>query len=211
MPPVDRPVPRFAAEPPHAPPPSGPRADRLRERFLLAARDVDAEGADLGDPETVIWFPDRTWHDVTFVPATARTSGGFELFGLVAHDAGEEDAAGELDASVDFTDETADRHPEWQLDLCDEVVGRWRGTGGDEAKMTLVWGTSLVADGAVAIAELGDVVVDQCTLVDGRFTLLAPDDYGGATLDVVLYGLSGAELARESLYAEDDGDDDGDD
>jgi hypothetical protein len=73
--------------------------------------------------------------------------------------------------------------------------------------MTLVWGTSLVPGGAVATAELGDVVVDQCALADGRFTLLAPDDYGGATLDVVLYGLSGAELARESLYAEDEDED----
>ena len=207
MPPVDRPVPRFAAEPPHHPPPTGPRAESLGARFLAAAEAVDAEGADLGTPGPIVWFPDRTWHDVSFVPATARTSTGFELFGLVAHDAGED--LSELDASVDFTEETADRHPEWQLDLCDEVVGHWRGTGGDMAKMTLVWGTSLVPGGAVATAELGGEVVDQCPVSDARFTLLAPDDYGGHTLDVVLYGLSGAELARESLYAEDEEDEEG--
>ena len=41
-----------------------------------------------------------------------------------------------------------------------------------------------------------------------RFTLLAPDDYRGDYLDVVLWDGAGRELARESLYAEDDEDDD---
>ena len=40
-----------------------------------------------------------------------------------------------------------------------------------------------------------------------RFTLLAPDDYRGDTLDTKLYDAKGKELARESLY-EDDGEDD---
>jgi len=43
---------------------------------------------------------------------------------------------------------------------------------------------------------------------DGRFTLLAPDDYFGDTLEVVLLGSDGRELVRESLYEDDeDGDD----
>jgi hypothetical protein len=70
--------------------------------------------------------------------------------------------------------------------------------------MTLVWGHSLVEGGAVATAELGEHTVDQCALVDDRFTLLAPDDYADALLEVRLYSDGGEELARESLYDDDD-------
>jgi hypothetical protein len=70
--------------------------------------------------------------------------------------------------------------------------------------MTLVWGVPLVRDGAIATAELADLAVDQCTLIEGRFTLLAPDDYRGDTLDVKLFDVRGNELARESLYEDDD-------
>jgi hypothetical protein len=45
-------------------------------------------------------------------------------------------------------------------------------------------------------------------LVEGRFTLIAPDDYRGDTLDVKLFDSRGREVARESLYAEDDDEDD---
>ena len=47
-------------------------------------------------------------------------------------------------------------------------------------------------------------------LVEGRFTLLAPDDYRGDTLDIRLFDRRGRELARESLYEEDDEEDDDD-
>jgi len=57
---------------------------------------------------------------------------------------------------------------------------------------------------AIATAELADLAVDQCTLIEGRFTLLAPDDYRGDTLDVKLFDVRGNELARESLYEDDD-------
>jgi hypothetical protein len=46
-------------------------------------------------------------------------------------------------------------------------------------------------------------------LVEGRFTLLAPDDYRGDTLDIKLLDRRGQQLALESLYAEDDGDGEG--
>jgi hypothetical protein len=72
--------------------------------------------------------------------------------------------------------------------------------------MTLVWGRALVTGGAVATAELGEQTVDQCTLVGDCFTLLAPDDFAGALLEVRLYTQAGEEIARESLY--DDSDDD---
>jgi hypothetical protein len=73
--------------------------------------------------------------------------------------------------------------------------------------MTLVWGRPLVSGGAVVTAELADLAVDQCVLVEDRFTLLAPDGYRGDTLDCRLYDRRGAEVARESLYGEDGEDD----
>ena len=66
--------------------------------------------------------------------------------------------------------------------------------------------------GVVVTAELARLAVDQCTLADGRFTLLAPDDYRGDTLEVAVFDRRGSQLARESLYAEDaDADADGED
>ena len=73
--------------------------------------------------------------------------------------------------------------------------------------MTLVWGSPLVPGGAIATAELADLTVDQCVLLEGRFTLIAPDDYRGDTLEVKLFDRRGREIARESLYTDDDDED----
>ena len=64
--------------------------------------------------------------------------------------------------------------------------------------------TRALDGGAVATAELADLAVDQCVLVEGRFTLIAPDDYRGDTLDIALYGRRGEPVAQESLYDEDE-------
>lgn len=211
MPPEDRLVPRFAAEPPQDTLPHGPWAERLQQEFLAACLRIDTEGEPLGDPGEIIWYPDRTWHGRTFLPATAMTSNGLELFGFVSYVQGEDgEEPADFHAEADFTTETADANPDWAVDLCDVVIGSWRGEEGDEAAMTLVWGRPLVDGATVATAELGDVVVDQCALVEDRFSLIAPDDYRGETLDVKLYGRGGDELASESLY-EDDGEDDAED
>ena len=201
MPPAPRFVPRFAAEPPQELLPYGRWAERLRDEFLAMATALE----DVGEPGDVLFYPDRTWHGRTFVPATARTSAGLELFGYVsfAPAAGTEEAS-DFHAVADATSETAEANPDWRIDLCDEVVGVWRGEEGNVAAMTLVWGRPLVDGAAVATAELGDLAVDQCVLVDGRFTLLAPDDYRGDTLDVRLFDRAGREIARESLYTEDE-------
>jgi hypothetical protein len=211
VPPEDRIVARFAAEPPQDALPSGPWADMLRAEFMEACLKIDTEGAELGEAGVPTWFPDRTWAGRTFVPATARTGGGFELYGYVSFVPGEAGRApGDFYAWADFTDETADKHPDWKMDLCEEVVGGWRGEGGEVAAMTLVWGVPVVADGAIATAELAGLTVDQCRVAENRFTLLAPDAYRSEYLEVALWDAAGTELARESLYAEDDeGDGDG--
>jgi hypothetical protein len=210
MPPEDRFVPRFAAEPPQDLMPYGRWAETLQGEFLAACLHIDAGDEELGEPGEIVWFPDRTWHGRTFVPATAPTSTGLELFGYVsfAPASGVEEAS-DFHATADVTAETAGSNPDWRIDLCDEVVGAWRGEEGQVAAMTLVWGRPLVGGAVVATAELADLAVDQCVLVEERFTLIAPDDYRGDTLDVKLFDARGREVARESLYAEDDEDEAG--
>jgi hypothetical protein len=193
-------VPRFAAEPPQEELPYGRWEQRLRDEFLRAAALLE-DSSELGEPRELRWYPDRSWHGRTYVPATAPTAAGFELFGYVRFVPGEEQGGPEgFYANVDFTDETAERNPGWTLDLCDEVIGGWRGLDGAVAAITLVWGYPLLPGGRVATAELADVVVDQCELVEERFTLIAPDDFAGDLLQIKLYGARGQELARESLY-----------
>ena len=208
MPPVERFVPRFAAEPPQEELPYGRWQERLRDEFLAAARRIESPPQDLGEPQRIVWYPDRSWHGRTFVPATARTSGGYELFGYVrfapAADGGEPD---DFSTQVDFTEETAERNPDWRLDLCEEVIGTWRGHFGAVASMTLIWGRPMISGGRIVTAELADLAVDQCELIDDRFTLIAPDDYRQDLLEVKLFDVKGRELARESLY-EGDGEED---
>jgi hypothetical protein len=208
MAPEERFLPRFAAEPPHEELPYGRWEERLRQEFLAAALELESEPADLGEPGEIRWYPDRSWHGRTYVPATASTTGEYELFGYVRFIHGSEgDEPSDFSAYVDFTEETAARNPDWRLDLCDEVIGVWRGQGAAEAKMTLVWGRPLVSGGRIATAELADLAVDQCELIDERFTLIAPDDYRHDLLEIKLFGSRGQELARESLYAEDEDED----
>jgi hypothetical protein len=205
-------VPRFVAEPPQEPLPYGRWAGTLERHFLGACDAIDTDDEDLGEPGEIAFYPDRTWHGRTFVPATARTSKGLELFGYVSfRPATDEREPTEFDAVADFTEDTAEANPDWELDLCDEVVGSWRGVGGETAHMTLVWGRPLVPDATIVTADLGDLTVDQCELVLERFTLLAPDGYGGATLECKLYDADGTELARESLYEETGEDEDDED
>ena len=202
MPPTDRLVCRFAAEPPQEPLPYGRWADRLRHEFLGACLRVEPDdGAELGEPTDIVWYPDRTWDGRAYVPATSRTTTGLELYGFVSFTPGSDDHEPDhFRATADYTDLLAEDHPEWRLDLNDEVLGGWRGEGGNVAAMTLVWGRPLVDRGAAVTAELADLVVDQCALIESRFTLVAPDDYRGDTLDVKLWDAKGEELAAESLY-----------
>ena len=201
MPPPDRFVISFAAEPPQEGLPYGRWAETLRGHFMSAVREMDTEGEELGDPGEIAWFPDRTYAGRTYVPAVARTSGGFELFGYVSFTEGESGPS-DFTASADFTSEVAEANPDWKLDLNDEVIGSWRGELGNTAEITLVWGVPMIPGGEVVTAELANLAVDQCELSDQRFTLIAPDNYRSDFLEIKLWGKNGDELARESLYVE---------
>jgi hypothetical protein len=202
MPPEDRFVVRFAAEPPQEMLPSGRWADTLRAEFMSACLGFEEDVGEVGE---INWHPDRTWAGRSYVPITARTSAGLDVFGYVSFAPADDEHPEPADfhAVADYTDETAEAHPEWKLDLCDEVIGGWRGEHGRIAAMTLVWGTALTGGGAMVTAELAGLAVDQCALVDSRFTLIAADNYKGDFLEVLLWDSRGAELARESLYEED--------
>src|ERR1700730_5212896 len=205
MAPEERFLPRFAAEPPQEDLPYGRWEQRLRHEFLGASLALDSDQPDLGEPGEILWYPDRSWHGRTYVPGTSRTTNGFELFGYVRFvPSGDGGEPSEFSAYVDFTDETAERNPDWQMDLCDEVIGSWRGHSGAVAAITLVWGHPLVSGGRIATAELADLAVDQCELIGERFTLIAPDDYRHDLLEIKLFGAKGQELARESLYDADE-------
>ena len=212
MPPEERFVCRFAAEPPQDGTPYGRWAERLQEEFLAAVAAIDPGDQELGEPGAPVWHPDRTWAGRTYVPVTARTSTGLDVFGYVAYTPADPDSEDHREptgfqAAADFTDETAEANPDWSLDLCDEVIGGWRGEGQRVAAMTLVWGTALTRGGAAVTAELAGLATDQCALVEDRFTLIAPDNYKGDFLEVHLWDARNNELARESLYA-DDGEED---
>jgi hypothetical protein len=204
MPPDDRPIPRFAAEPPQEALPYGRWAATLAEHFLAECAEVEAD-EDLGEPGPVTWFPDRTYGGRTYVPATAPTSTGYELFGYVSFVRGDDASeADEFFTVADFTDETAEANPDWRLDISDQEIATWRGPQGREGEMTLVWGVALEHKGLVVTAELGPTTTDQCALIEDRFTLVSLDAYTGDYLEVVLWGSDGREIAAESLYAEDD-------
>jgi hypothetical protein len=214
MPPTDRYVISFAAEPPQESLPYGRWADTLRKHFLAACQAIDPDGEDIGEPGDVRWFPDRSYGGRTYIPAVAPTTEGYELFGFVCFTEGSGEPAN-FEAAADFTSETAEANPDWKLDLNDDVIGAWRGEQGKSADMTLVWGVPLVPGGVIVTAELANLAVDQCELIEERFTLIAPDNYRGDYIEVKLWDGRGEELAVESLYVDDgedeDEDEDGDD
>jgi len=202
MPPDDRPIPRFIAEPPQEALPYGRWADALAERFLAECRRIDSD-EDLGEPGDVLWLPDRSYGGRTYVPASAPTSTGFEVFGYVSFTREHEGAeATDFFSVADFTDETADANPDWRLDLSDQEIASWRGPQGRRGEIALVWGVALEHKGLVVTAELGPTTTDQCALMEDRFTLVSLDAYTGDYLEVVLWGSDGREIATESLYAD---------
>ena len=204
MPPDERPIPRYIAEPPQEALPYGRWAEALAGHFRAAFEEIESED-DLGELGEIRWFPDRAWNGRTYLPASATTTNGYEVFGYVSFTREHEGAeATYFESTADYTDETAEANPDWTLDLSDEELGPWRGSQGRRGDMTLVWGVALEHKGLVVTTELGPTTTDQCALVEDRFTLVSLDNYTGDYVEVFLWGTDGREIASESLYEDDD-------
>ena len=218
MPPIRRPFPRSIADASREGRPYGRWEERLREAFAAECASLEAEAGSGLDPMTVKWFPDRTWGERVFVPASGRAAEPIdgdqgepvlaEYFGWVSFDPGTDDDSepADLRARADFTDVTAEDNPDWKIDINDDVIGAWRTDGGRGGDLTLIWGLPLVRGAVAATAELDGETVDQAPVADGRFTLIAVDAVHGFGDDlfceVKLWDKAVREIAAESLYAE---------
>jgi len=208
--PNPRPIPRFIADTSQEAIAGGRFAARLREGFVSAVEAIGDLPAGAAVPEEVDWFPERAWGGRVWIPCSARTEseeGTLELFGHVSYalPIGEGDPT-DFRATADFTDVLAEDNPDWNIDLNDDVIGRWRGENGRAGAVTLVWGRPLVRGAVAATAELDNETVDQEEINRDRFTLIALDAleaYGDDVfMEVKLWSRRALELASESLYAE---------
>jgi hypothetical protein len=208
MPPDPRPIPRFIADSTQEGIPHGRFAERLATEFRSACEGIEdlPEGVEL--PDAIEWFPERAWGGRIWVPVTARTEGPegtLELFGHVSYELPEGGEPGAFRARADFTDVLAEDNPGWQIDLNDDVIGKWRGENGRGGAVTLVWGRPLVRGAVAATAELDSETVDQEVVSDERVTLVALDALKGygddIFMQVKLWSRRGQVLASESLYA----------
>jgi hypothetical protein len=213
-PPTGRPYPRFIADAPQEKPPYGRYEERLAEAFGKACEPLAGEAGTELDPETLTWFPERAWGGRVFVPVIGDSTQPedtedpqVEYFGHVSFVRGDEKEPTDLQASADFTDVTAAENPEWNVDLNDDVIGKWRADGDRGGDVTLIWGLPMVRGAVAATAELDEETIDQTAVNDGRFTLIAVDAVHGFGadhyLDVVLWDRRMTMVARESLYEAD--------
>ena len=175
-------------------------ADTLQAEFLAACLRIDTEGTELGDAGSMTWFPDRTWAGRTFVPVTTPHQHGLDLFGYVSFTPGDRRRRARTTSTraADFTDETADANPEWKMDLCEEVIGGWRGEGGrgggDDARV----GRADRPRRRERHGRAGRRHRRPVRVAENRFTLLAPDAYRGDYLEIALWDDSAARSSPAS-------------
>lgn len=212
-PPIARPFPRFLADTPQDAKPYGEWEQRLKSAFAEACKEFESDAQAPLDPDTIRFYPERTWGDRTFVPIVASASevdheGVPEFYGYVDFARGEQGETSELHAEADFTDVIAADNPDWEIDLNDSVIGQWRGDGGRGGDVTLIWGSPLIRGAIAASAEFGSDVIDQAAINDGRFTLVAIDAVHGfgddLFLEIKLWDRKLNPLAAESLYESED-------
>jgi len=206
--PNPRPIPRFIADSTQEGIPHGRFAERLGADFRAACESIADLPSGLELAADIEWFPERAWGGRVWVPATARAEGSdgpIELFGHVSYVQPEGGEPDDFKTKADFTDVLAEDNPEWQIDLNDDVIGRWQGENGRAGAVTLVWGRPLVRGAVAATAELELEAVDQEVVSNERFTLIALDALTGygddIFMDVKLWSRRAQELASESLYA----------
>jgi hypothetical protein len=204
--PNPRPIPRFIADSSQEGIPHGRFSERLESAFRAACSELGELPAQSQPPGQIDWFPERAWGGRVWVPCSARAEGEppLELYGHVSYAQTDGGEPADFRAKADFTDVLAEQNPDWQIDLSDDVIGRWRGENGRAGAVTLVWGRPLVRGAVAATAELDGETVDQEVISNERFTLVSLDaleGYGDEIfLLVKLWSRRAQELASESLY-----------
>jgi len=208
MPPDPRPIPRFIADSTQEGIPHGRFAERLRSHFAQAVAELADLPAGAEVPPAADWFPERTWGGRVWVPCSVLTEseeGRLELFGHVSYVQPPQGEPQDFAAKADFTDILAEDNSDWQIDLNDDVIGRWRCENGRAGAVTLAWGRPLIRGAVAATAALEGETVDQEAISQDRFTLIALDaleGYGDEMfMEVKLWSQRADELASESLYA----------
>ena len=182
------PICRFAAEPPQG---GLPPEETLQAEFLAACLRVETEdgrsrprrgGRDPLVPRPHVVGPHLRARD----RAHRHRAGALRLRVLLA---ARRRRRRELYAWADYTADVAEDHPEWRMDISQEVVGGWRGERGEVAAMTLIWGVPFERRGRIVDRRArARTTVDEAEIIGERFTLLAPDAYDDEYLDVVLQG-----------------------
>ena len=137
MPPEDRFVSRFAAEPPQDALPSGRWADTLQAEFLAACLRIDTEGEELGEagdahlvPRPHVDGPHLRAGDRAHRPRASSCSATSRSRPATRRHGDEQEPATSPPAPTSPT-RLAEDNPEWRMDLCEEVIGGWRGESGD--------------------------------------------------------------------------------
>ena len=102
--------------------------------------------------------PAFSTYSVTTRDAHAWPEVYFPRVGWVSFERPPDGEPGELRASADFTDVTAEDNPQWKIDLSDDVIGTWHAEGDRGGDITLVWGLPMVR-GAVQITTDGSPMV----------------------------------------------------
>lgn len=209
MPPDPRPIPSFIADASQEGIPHGRFTERLTEAFRRQCEQIEDLPQGTAMPEEIEWFPERAWGGRVWIPATARAQAEtdqIELYGHVSYVQPPDGEPTDFIAKADFTDVFAEDNPDWRIDLNDDVVGRWRGEAGMAGDVALIWGRPLVPGAIAVTAQLELDTVDQESISNGRFTLVALDALEGYGDDVFceikVWNRRAQELASESLYAE---------
>ena len=213
MPPDDRFVPRFAAEPPQELLPYGRWADRLREEFLAACLRIDDEGEDLGEAGRDRLVPRPHLARAHLRPGdrahVARASSS-SASSPSRRRRGRRGADG-LPARPPTSPTRRPRPtPTGRSTSATRSSARWRGEEGKVAAMTLVWGRPLVdrrrdRHRRARRPRRRPVRADRGPLHAAGARRL-PRRHARRQ---ALRRARGGELARESLYEDDDEDADG--
>ena len=114
------------------------------------------------------------------------------------------DEPSELYAWADYTADIAEDHPEWRMDISQEVVGGWRGERGQVAAMTLIWGVPFERRGRIVTAELGAGHGRRGRGVERALHAARPRRLRRRVPRRRAADGAGNKLVRESLYEEDE-------